>query len=331
MDMPNKKIFVISLPKMVGVDHIYIFDNSGQFSDEVSLKPITDLYPGYITRVNWPSQVCNNNPNNVANKGERSSQYAAESACRLRFGAHSKWLMSVDTDEYLVPLGKYTELRSLLNDLEKDDIRIFQFKSKRAKPRLSELNNTLIKDERECYRGCIDTTIPEGKTFLGVYNCDMEKPPRKNTMPAEKQIYQPDYVKLHFVHYSTITTDSQLSGKEFSELYNGEKMRHRYQEKRVRFADEITEGTMLHTKSFVTQETNNWSGGCTRKKGTCKLGIPFPPDVEPTNEEEIIKVKYGDSNLIANCYPHVEIDNIWVPKLTKAVEERWSQKTDERN
>jgi len=60
-----------------GFDHIYIYDNSGAFTKDDSLKSITDLFPGRVTRINWPSQVCNNRPNNVDNKGERSSQYAA--------------------------------------------------------------------------------------------------------------------------------------------------------------------------------------------------------------------------------------------------------------
>lgn len=80
--------------RIVGVDHVYIYDNSGSFSSETDLKPVTDLFPGYVTRVNWPAQVCNNNRGNADNKGERSSQYAADASCRLRFGAHSTWLAS---------------------------------------------------------------------------------------------------------------------------------------------------------------------------------------------------------------------------------------------
>ena len=80
--------------RLVGVDHVYIYDNSGAFSNENDLKPITDLFPGYVTRINWPATVCNNNRGNADNKGERSSQYAADASCRLRFGAHTKWLAS---------------------------------------------------------------------------------------------------------------------------------------------------------------------------------------------------------------------------------------------
>ena len=83
--------------KLVGVDHVYIYDNTGAFSDTNSLKPITDMFPGFVTRINWPAKICNNNPGNGDNKGERSSQYAATMSCQLRFGAHSDWLASFGT------------------------------------------------------------------------------------------------------------------------------------------------------------------------------------------------------------------------------------------
>ena len=67
----------LSFHFMAGFDHIYIYDNSGAFSDTDSLKSVTDLFPGRVTRIDWPSKVCNNRPNNVDDKGERSSQYAA--------------------------------------------------------------------------------------------------------------------------------------------------------------------------------------------------------------------------------------------------------------
>jgi hypothetical protein len=36
------------------------------------------------------------------NPGIRSSQYAAESSCRTRYGELSEWMTFIDTDEYLV-------------------------------------------------------------------------------------------------------------------------------------------------------------------------------------------------------------------------------------
>jgi hypothetical protein len=82
----------ITFNKLLGFDHFYIFDNSGAFTNQSSLQPFVHIFPGDVTVINWPSKVCNNNPNNVDSVGERSSQYAAESSCRLRFGPHTKWI-----------------------------------------------------------------------------------------------------------------------------------------------------------------------------------------------------------------------------------------------
>lgn len=95
----------ITYNKLIGVDHFYLYDNSGAFSNDPSnsLHPIAELFPDDVTVIDWPSQVCNNNPNNVDSVGERSSQYAAEASCRLRFGPHVNWIAQFDIDEYLVP------------------------------------------------------------------------------------------------------------------------------------------------------------------------------------------------------------------------------------
>jgi hypothetical protein len=95
----------ITYNKLIGVDHFYLYDNSGAFSNDTthSLHAIADRFPDDVTIIDWPAQVCNNNPNNVDSVGERSSQYAAEASCRLRFGPHVNWIAQFDIDEYLVP------------------------------------------------------------------------------------------------------------------------------------------------------------------------------------------------------------------------------------
>ena len=126
----------LEFQEMVGVDHVYIYDNTGAFSDTNSLKPVTDLFPGFATRIHWPAKVCNNRPGNGDNKGERSSQYAAAMSCHLRFGAHSEWLMAADTDEYMSPMGDFNNLKTLLDKVGKERINVLNWKSKRSKPRL---------------------------------------------------------------------------------------------------------------------------------------------------------------------------------------------------
>lgn len=114
---------------LVGFDHIYIYDNSGAFSSDVTLQPITDKFQDKVTRVVWPAKVCNNRHNT---EGERSSQYAAESSCRLRFGPHVEWIGSFDVDEYIVPVGQYNSLLPLLDKLDEEGKKIISFPSFRS-------------------------------------------------------------------------------------------------------------------------------------------------------------------------------------------------------
>lgn len=67
---------------LVGFDHIYVYDNSGAHTNETSLEGTLSLFPGKVTRIDWPSTVCNNNIPAHDSTGERSSQYAAENSCR---------------------------------------------------------------------------------------------------------------------------------------------------------------------------------------------------------------------------------------------------------
>ena len=132
----------ITYNKQIGFDHFYLYDNSGAFADDpsnmddtFSLKAIANLFPNDVTYINWPAKVCNNNPNNVDSVGDRSSQYAAEASCRLRFGPHVEWIGQFDVDEYFVPMGKYTSALQLLDQLDKENMKIINFASWRAWPR----------------------------------------------------------------------------------------------------------------------------------------------------------------------------------------------------
>lgn len=70
---------------MVGFDHFFVFDNSGAHTNKTNLSSVLQEFgDDYVTRVEWPSIVCNNNIPAHDSTGERSSQYAAESSC-LRY------------------------------------------------------------------------------------------------------------------------------------------------------------------------------------------------------------------------------------------------------
>ena len=91
-DGQRRLIEWIAYHKLVGVEHFYLYDNSGAFTTETSLQNIADLFPNDVTYIKWPSQICNNNEDTV---GERSSQYAADASCRLRFGPSTDWIAQV--------------------------------------------------------------------------------------------------------------------------------------------------------------------------------------------------------------------------------------------
>ena len=79
-------------------------------------------------------------------------------------------------------------------------------------------------------------------------------------------------------------------------------------------ANEITEGTMLHTKAIATQDTAGWERAC-RGEGhqTCRIGVPHPEDDEHKKEN-----KDGDG-WVYNCYVNQVVENKWVPGLEKSM------------
>ena len=110
-------------------DHLFIYDNS---HGENNLKEVTDQFPDRVTRVPWPATICNNNRSFHDSPGERSSQYAAESACRLRFGPHTDWMANIDIDEFITPVGEYSSIKPLLSKLDDEETKIISLGSWRA-------------------------------------------------------------------------------------------------------------------------------------------------------------------------------------------------------
>lgn len=127
---------------LVGVDHVVVYDNTNITSSDSSvLRLVTESFDKeQVTYHSWPCKICNNNRPNHKNPGERSSQYAAESSCRLRYSEMTEWMASLDTDEYFVPMradknGAFT-WHTILDEMDAKNISIMKFRSSRGKPRI---------------------------------------------------------------------------------------------------------------------------------------------------------------------------------------------------
>jgi hypothetical protein len=83
-DSPARLREWILFHKLVGFDHVYVYDNSPiTDTDDEGLESVTKEFPSdLVTHIWWPCTVCSNNRPMHKNPGDRSSQYAAEASCR---------------------------------------------------------------------------------------------------------------------------------------------------------------------------------------------------------------------------------------------------------
>ena len=150
------------------------------------------------------------------------------------------------------------------------------------------------------------------------------------------QMYRADYVKLHYVHYSTITVVSQMTAKQTKS--SGESWLHRYVERHVHEFDEDKEATMLHTKTKVARNMPGWKQNCKRSSfgdGSCHLGFPVPKDIAGNfvskDQSKVINMEGGSVSMVGksgygyNCFVNEKIDDYWWPRLVEAVEKRKKQ------
>jgi len=155
---------------------------------------------------------------------------------------------------------------------------------------------------------CFELSVKKNTTMLEAYNCDRQKPGMKSsTMPAEKQIYKADYVKQHFIHYSTITESTNLDPNEFKNKFGKTR---RFPDPLSRFGDEVNEALMLHSKSIARQDTAGWKINCQKgKKGHdhCRIGFPWPEDDSKKTADE--------NGWEYNCYVNPRIENYWAPMV----------------
>lgn len=155
-------------------------------------------------------------------------------------------------------------------------------------------------------------------TFLEAYNCDGSESPKPEWADrARKQLYRPDYVPYHFVHYSAITrgllTIPQGGGK-WNRWYNESPSSER-------ITDELVEAAMIHAKAITQVHTMGWRNRCSfdskKKRLSCYVGFGWPNSTKSETDtyDPEIKMDY-------NCFVNKKVEYYWIPRLNKAVEAR---------
>jgi hypothetical protein len=242
-----------------------------------------------------------------------------------------------DTDEYLIPAGKWNDIYSWLKESIAsgkidENTHILSFFQTRAIPNFDFLEPYL--DDKDCMKGRSDdepTCLVRrpNVTFLQAYDCERTTLPKPGYgWRAKKQIYRPEFVLNHFVHYSTVTRRLKESPYEDSPLFI---QRYPY-ERRV---DELTEGFMLHTKTTNPSSTRGWNQSCRgtlvseRKK--CPIGFSFLQ-----NETGFVQNEKSPLTLegyARNCYAHGRIQNDLVFKLEELLQkvnrQQWKADIDD--
>ena len=320
--------------RLVGLDHLYIYDNTavpshlqdGQNDFVSPVEAIANEFPGFITLHPWPFKVCNNNRPNHKNPGERSSQYAAEASCRERYGPDTDWLSFIDTDEFLVPM-RNASWESVLQEAEEKHLHVLKMRSSRGKPRTNLME--VVDDPNICYNpqkvksrlpteACI---VPRhNETFLRVYNCDYIRPPRPERFArAMKQIYRPAFVKSHFVHYSTITADIVRYYRDTPDKSRFTR-RVSAREWGDAFLDELAEGVLVHTKSVLPYETMARNATCQlESKHPCAVGYVCPDSLPFDDKLHQKNVFHDDKGKYCNCWTNSHVEDYLVPKLEAAL------------
>ncbi len=161
--------------------------------------------------------------------------------------------------------------------------------------------------------------------FLKIYNCEYIRPPKPSRFArARKQIYQPDYVWSHFVHYSTVTADYAETYSEFIRrgskgkyLSNahGPSWERKYPDV---FVDELTTGTLIHARSVMPHETRRSSLECTVGSGSgCMMGYVCEESVEFIDDKHQDNVFTNSDGSYCNCWTNSLVSKTLAPMLEK--------------
>ena len=210
-------------------------------------------------------------------------------------------------------MGNYSSLKDIVIDAGKRGTNILSFRSSRGKLRYDQTEE--VRGVPGGRRAMLDNT-----TFLEAYNCDSAPMPKPSwAVRARKQIYRADYVKCHFVHYSTITEGLLRTYSENEDWH-----RHYHEENHEtseRETDDENEATMIHAKLTDSPQTSHWKSRChyqyEKKYKGCWIGFPWPNGtvVEGNGGHREDGIEY-------NCFENVKVKSYWAPRLREALARR---------
>ncbi len=167
--------------------------------------------------------------------------------------------------------------------------------------------------------------VKDGHLFAEAYNCDFDKSPKPEwSERAKKQLYQPEYVLTHFVHYATVTKGLMTTKEEAKKMGKSWYMTFHESHSADRITDEINQAVMLHSKTTVPEYTVDWKRRCAVdfKPGhgeNCRVGFPWPRNDDKST------VKATSDGFGYNCFQNEKLNEVWLPKLRNAMEIRQSK------
>jgi hypothetical protein len=148
-------------------------------------------------------------------------------------------------------------------------------------------------------------------------------------MPAEKKLYRTDYVLQHFVHYSSVTTLSNMNRSDYVRDQGKWKPRA-FPDPRQRVSNEVTEALMIHAKAIAILDTVNWNRTCRIDMerflpdvpAVCPLGLAWP--VDRYTRKGKANTTLHASNLTTeglqyNCFVNDKVERYFVPQLMAAL------------
>jgi hypothetical protein len=136
-----------------------------------------------------------------------------------------------------------------------------------------------------------------------------------------KQIYRPDYVLSHFVHYTTVTADTARyyvdhSAKGSSPFVQNSLSTTWDAHAPEMFLDEVTQGTLIHTRSVLPLETKRRSTECyLNSKHNCILGYPCPDSVAFVDGLYQKNAFHDEGGKFCNCWVNGHLETVLIPLL----------------